>query len=1023
MKSGDDLFGQEFKKCNKSTLKDSKESGTLLGKSTKKSKPSRGKDETVREHQPFRNAPSSSGQRFGRGGRGGPRIQFRQGRNNSGKGNNPRVKNLIQLACTTESKMHKRSPFSKEDIKRDSLTRKITFRRKNKTLPGKLESPHKGQENLECDQGLGDSTLGNTTSNKATTPNCLKPFGNPSSRLRGAKHVGKGSYQGSNTKGISNVEQYVRETKEHRGLSTHNKLERVESVYPLPSFQDGGLEGSETIAQQRGLPLQVRSEGCLLLSTPGDPISEMGEVQLERKIVRVSLPSFWPGTRPKDIYKNHENSCVNAEATGNQTDYLLGRLIDNGILERGADSSQRYHNFPIPSFGPDDKLQEIRIQPKKSDRISGGYGRQPNHDTVLANGENTKAEEALSEDIDFKRSNSPRTFLSDRETESNCSSNSSSTPAIKISPKPSEERATVNMELWDSSLPGQGLCHGTKMVEGEPRSLRGETSFDRPTRHDNSVRCSENRRLGSILWTHTNRGNLECEGGRLRHKHSGTDSCRTSNKNFYQVSKSEVDSYSNRQHSSPFIPSENGGYREYAHECDNKTDLEIPSRKQNQSHCRVDPNSHEHLGRLGVKALSGLKRMETLSEYIPQNLPKIWKTKPGSVCIQKLPPTSQICELEARPSVPFCRRIQPKVEPVQTLCVSTFLPDNQSYQKSFQGPSTTNDIDNPLMVNATMVSMPARDVNSKSHNLTKIPEPAEKSKAGKPSTNKGIESHISGMEHIRSSLKARGISEKTSEIISNSRSKGTQSTYGYAWSKWLGWCSQRKINPTDSTLGEILDFLTFYFHDKKAKHRYLGVFRSAISAYHKPIEGCKVGKHPLVCQFMAGAQNLRPSMPKYSEIWDVDDVLRCIKDLPQPLTVKQLSCKTVMLLALIVIPRGAEINMLDVDMMGLTKTKCVFTLTGLPKNKKKGIELDFDNFKEDINLCPIKSLQDYCKLTGPYREINKETSLFLSLPKPHRAVSKSSTARWIKEVLKWAGIDTKSIRHTQSELLQHQKPL
>ena len=72
-----------------------------------------------------------------------------------------------------------------------------------------------------------------------------------------------------------------------------------------------------------------------------------------------------------------------------------------------------------------------------------------------------------------------------------------------------------------------------------------------------------------------------------------------------------------------------------------------------------------------------------------------------------------------------------------------------------------------------------------------------------------------------------------------------------------------------------------------------------------------------------------------------------------------------MLLALIVIPRGAEINMLDVDMMGLTKTKCVFTLTGLPKHKKKGTELHFENFREDINLCPIKSLLDYCKLTEP----------------------------------------------------------
>ena len=246
MKSGDDLFGQEFKKCNKSTLKDSKDAGTLLGKSTnaKKLKTSKGKDDVPREHQPFRNAPSSSGHnRFGRGGGRGPKIQFKQGRNNFGKGNNPGGRNLIQLACTTESKIHRSSSFSKEDSKGGSHIRKIAFCRKNKTLPGKLESPDKGQENSECGQGLGDPTLENTTSKKATTPHCFKSFGNQSSRLRGTKHVGKGSYQGSNSKGISNVEQYVCETKEHWGVSTHNKLEGVESVHTLPSLQDGGLEG------------------------------------------------------------------------------------------------------------------------------------------------------------------------------------------------------------------------------------------------------------------------------------------------------------------------------------------------------------------------------------------------------------------------------------------------------------------------------------------------------------------------------------------------------------------------------------------------------------------------------------------------------------------------------------------------------------------------------------------------------------------------------------------------------------
>ena len=360
--------------------------------------------------------------------------------------------------------------------------------------------------------------------------------------------------------------------------------------------------------------------------------------------------------------------------------------------------------------------------------------------------------------------------------------------------------------------------------------------------------------------------------------------------------------------------------------------------------------------------------------------------------------------------MPVCRRIQPKMEPIQALCIPTFLPNNKGHPESCQGSSTTHDPSNSPMVNPTMVPMLTKYVSTKTPHSATITRPVEEPKAGKPPTNQGVKPHISGMEHIRSSLSARGISEDTSEIISNSRTKGTRTAYYYAWNKWLGWCSQREIDPTNSTVGKILDFLTYYYHEKNAKHRYLGVLRSAISAYHNPIEGFRVGEHPLVSAFMAGISNLRPPMPKYTEIWDVDDVLKCIKNLPQPLSAKQLSYKTAMLLALIVIPRGAETTMLDVDMMGLTKTKCVFTLKGLPKNKKKGKRtpvLEFENFKEDSDLCPVKSLIEYCGLTEPFRKINKETSLFLALLKPHAAITKSSIARWLKEVLKWAGIDTK----------------
>ena len=110
------------------------------------------------------------------------------------------------------------------------------------------------------------------------------------------------------------------------------------------------------------------------------------------------------------------------------------------------------------------------------------------------------------------------------------------------------------------------------------------------------------------------------------------------------------------------------------------------------------------------------------------------------------------------------------------------------------------------MVNPTMVPMLTKYVSTKTPHSATITRPVEEPKARKPPTNQGVKPHISGMGHIRSSLSARGISEDTSEIISNSRTKGTRTAYYYAWNKWLGWCSQREIDPTNSTVGKILDF-------------------------------------------------------------------------------------------------------------------------------------------------------------------------------------------------------------------------
>ena len=62
-------------------------------------------------------------------------------------------------------------------------------------------------------------------------------------------------------------------------------------------------------------------------------------------------------------------------------------------------------------------------------------------------------------------------------------------------------------------------------------------------------------------------------------------------------------------------------------------------------------------------------------------------------------------------------------------------------------------------------------------------------------------------------------------------------------------------------------------------------------------------------------------------------------------------------------------------------------------------------FTDDPLLCPVLSLRDYLARTTQFRETDRG-KLFLSYIKPHKAVSAQTLARWMRDILKAAGIDT-----------------
>ena len=88
-----------------------------------------------------------------------------------------------------------------------------------------------------------------------------------------------------------------------------------------------------------------------------------------------------------------------------------------------------------------------------------------------------------------------------------------------------------------------------------------------------------------------------------------------------------------------------------------------------------------------------------------------------------------------------------------------------------------------------------------------------------------------------------------------------------------------------------------------------------------------------------------------------------------------------------------------------------FKLPGLSKTSKPGDSPNSSfhaSFGEDKDLCPVSCLKCYETNAKEFRstDINQHNKLFLSYISPHNPVTSSTLARWIKNMLQLAGIDT-----------------
>jgi len=123
------------------------------------------------------------------------------------------------------------------------------------------------------------------------------------------------------------------------------------------------------------------------------------------------------------------------------------------------------------------------------------------------------------------------------------------------------------------------------------------------------------------------------------------------------------------------------------------------------------------------------------------------------------------------------------------------------------------------------------------------------------------EARTSDMLLVRKSLEARDLSESATSLILQSWRKGTKQRYRPFITKWEQYCSQRKINPFSATIEHGINFLA-ELYQIGIGYSALNTARCALSTVCFTSEHYTFRQHPLVCHFIKGIFECRPSLPR-----------------------------------------------------------------------------------------------------------------------------------------------------------------
>ena len=827
-------------------------------------------------------------------------------------------------------------------------------------------------------------------------------------------------------------------SQERWGSKTCSQSQTVKPVCSGENIQNANTSNHCQSIEQRSLAGISGSEGCVLPCTDPTRLSTLPQIRVSGPSISIPGPSFRSVNGTKSVHKNPGTSHRPSSSERDSHIPLSGRLPDCSQVRTATSRSNNSDSTNIDAGRICNQFQEILPSTSTKTKVFRFRARHKASKGLSASGQSSSDSQVCPIFCSSRQVQTSSTVSSPTRSLGSLSIGSSMCKTVpetnSIVPELTEgckdSRSTVSNN--DSS---QVVTHHSVVVGLEEPNSRSTLETTQ------NISNNDNRCLPTIMGGSS--GQLESSGQMVNapevspHQCVRNAGCSQRSESIPVQSQEQGSSSSDRQHDSSQLHQQSRGNQITPTLSGDLGSFHLVSELQHSTTSDTHSRQNESVGRQTIQTDAFSNRMGVEQSDCEQTLPNLAQTNDGSVCNVPESQTSSILLPIPSSSGVSSRRTVDELESNLRLCVPSTSYSQSSAAEGYAG-GDYSDIDSSHVDQEGVVSSPARSDNRFSLSPSSS-EGYRDSGTGDIASSQSSRTISGGMASKRNSLIAQGLSSEAADTCIAAKAQGTQRNYQSGWNHFCEWCTGQDIDPDNSSVATIVDYLHGLLTAGKSFHTARARI-SAIAFFHPghTFHGT-LGSHSLVRSFVSGARRKFPPVRDKFPSWDLPTVLKALMEHPfepiQDLSLEQLTYKTFFLVAVCSARRLGELQALDARppycSLGLGGVVLKTHSSFVPKvptiaNIEKAVEFAPYGLADDGSelperaLCVCRALQFYIKATEGIRKTNQLFVTFGAGAKG-RAASKPTLARWLKKTIQAAyelqnkpipqGVKAHSTRH------------